>query len=399
MGKNPTLEFPKDLDVLRARISRAISPIQPAAGNGGRDIRYWTSARRTKAGSRLPPYYLLYFMLVDLLEFSNLGQFEKQAWSVPIDFKGVTFTVTHAKFGLGVFVPEPDQHEDAAGRVVELLIRGVRVAEPYFEWRAATAVGASALNVVNRSGWLLERYRFLREQFNVASADAEARKDESKVTTVERPDGGTESWSEWPYYNLRRNAKWLGLAAVDAFFSWTEHVFIHLSILQGRKTTGSEVAELADSDWPAKFRAALDISDRETKAHFDRLVVIRRQLRNFMAHGAFGKQGEAFRFHSGAGAVPVLVTRRPGKGRFSLADEPEIDEAAALQACDQFFAHLWSGTREPARVYLIEEATIPTILPMASDGTYAAAMASVDAMKSFVDELTSAFDDAANMDW
>jgi integrase len=115
---------------------------------------------------------------------------------------------------------------------------------------------------------------------------------------------------------LIRNSRWLGLAAIDAFFSWTEHVFIHLAILQGRLTTGNQVAEVADADWSTKFRAALDLTDHETKAHFDTLVVIRRQMRNFMAHGAFGKQGEGIVHHRLTGRdQPVRERRREFRRR------------------------------------------------------------------------------------
>jgi hypothetical protein len=51
------------------------------------------------------------------------------------------------------------------------------------------------------------------------------------------------------------------------------------------------VAELAESDWATKFKKALDIREPSTKIIFDKLVNIRRQIRNFVAHGSFGKQG------------------------------------------------------------------------------------------------------------
>lgn len=54
------------------------------------------------------------------------------------------------------------------------------------------------------------------------------------------------------------------------------------------------------------------------------------------------------------------------------------------------------GQREPAKVY-IQESDLP--LPMASDGTYAAAMVTVEDMTAFVDRLMREFDAAANMDW
>ena len=87
---------------------------------------------------------------------------------------------------------------------------------------------------------------------------------------------------------------WYALAAIEAFFSWTEHAFIHLAILQGKLTVGTQVAELAEDNWNAKFKAALDISDKETKEHYDKLLDLRAQVRNFVAHGAFGKEGKHF---------------------------------------------------------------------------------------------------------
>src|SRR5438067_11987170 len=199
MSKEHALVLPYDLEVLRSRAMRAISPIKPGDSKRGRELDYWLNARRTAAGRGLPAYYLVYFLLVDLLQFEDLGQFEKEAWTVPIDFNGQMFTITHAKFGVGVFVPNAQDHEDEANRIVDLITRGVKVAEPYFEWRAATAVQASQVNVVNHSGWLLQRYRFLREQFDAANAEADRRKDEKIVKTSKIPTGGTITSTEWPY--------------------------------------------------------------------------------------------------------------------------------------------------------------------------------------------------------
>jgi len=273
-----------------------------------------------------------------------------------------------------------------------------KVAEPFFEWLATNAVQESKLNVENQSGWLLSRFKYFRGRFDEACAEAERRKNESHVRTETLADGTTVTIGESPYYGLTQNARWIGLAAIDAFYSWTEHLFIHLAILRGRATTGEQVVTLAEADWSVKFKAALDITDAATKGYFDKLVLIRRQLRNFIAHGAFGKQGEAFHFHSTAGAVPILLPRRPGKGRFTLTGEPAFDEHSALKAIDEFIVLLWSGPRAPARIYL-EGASVPTILPMATDGTYAGAMRSVEEMQDFVDALSRSFDAAADMDW
>jgi hypothetical protein len=81
-----------------------------------------------------------------------------------------------------------------------------------------------------------------------------------------------------------------------------------------------------------------------------------------------------------------------------LSPELGFDDKEALATIEKFIVYLWSGRREPARVY-IQESSLPLILPRAADGTYAAAMASVDDMREFVDQLGAQFDRAANMDW
>jgi hypothetical protein len=79
--------------------------------------------------------------------------------------------------------------------------------------------------------------------------------------------------------------------------------------LQGKLKTGKDVANLAAAEWSEKVKTAIGLDDVEMKSLFDELLIIRRQIRNYMAHGALGKQGEAFEFHSSAGAVPVILNR------------------------------------------------------------------------------------------
>jgi hypothetical protein len=146
----------------------------------------------------------------------------------------------------------------------------------------------------------------------------------------------------------------MALAAVDAFFSWTEHVFIHFAILNGRATTGDQVANLAVADWKTKFKLALDLNNKETIELFEALIKVKEQLRNFTAHGAFGKEGEAFSFHSGAGAVPVILIPRSHGFRYSKGRGIDFDEEAVLATIEKFIQHLWSDERDAARIYIQE---------------------------------------------
>jgi len=405
--------LPTELEGVREAARRALAPIKPADAGSRTAADFLFTAERTDASRNLPPYYLIYFLFVDLLGFRNLGRFEKLDWSVPIDLEGKAYLIEHRKFGVGVFAQDPVGEEQQAKRIVALIRKGVKAAAPFFKWMADNAVLESKINVRNVGARLFARYIYFRDSFRTASVEAETNKRDHEVWQKQRElsIGGysvkarsSATPSElvamftFPWVHMEQRSGWLALAAIDAFFAWTEHIFIHLAILQGRITTGEEVAELAESEWKEKFKSALDITDKVAKKHFDGLVTIKRQLRNFMAHGAFGKESQAFSFHSNAGAVPVALDHSATKSQFSLTPELAFDDKEALVTIENFIAYLWSGQREPARIY-IQESDLPLILPMASDGTYTAAMATVGDMKIFVDRLMRESDAAANMDW
>lgn len=391
------MTLPKHLTSIRDAAMRAIAPIRTADSSTSAEPDFLFSAKRSDAGRELPPYYLVYFLLVDLLGFKNLGQFEKVAWSVPIDYEGQAFLIEHRKFGVGVFVRDPATQEVQAGEIVARIKKAVKLAEPFFDWMADQAMEASKLNVTNETDDLLQRFDFfLAEYRKNAKALVECTDRHRKATAEERQSALADFFSE--PFTPNQQVSWLASSVIDAFFSWTEHVFIHLAILQGRITSGLEVARLANDDWSTKFKKALDITELETKRFYDELTEIRRQHRNFVAHGSFGKRGEAFTFHSGAGAVPLLLPHRAGSRKFTLSGPTAIEDPEAIKVILTFIEHLWSGARAPARIYL-QRSGLPIILTMAADGTYSRAMASVDDMQEFVDHLVSEWDRSANMDW
>lgn len=171
-----------------------------------------------------------------------------------------------------------------------------------------------------------------------------------------------------------------------------------LRFLAGNKTSALEVASLAEANWANKFKAALDLSDPNINRSFNSLMAMRKELRNYVAHGAFGKQGEAFSFHSGTGAVPVLLPHRAASKKFSLGEGLAFDWKAALQEIEQFVSILWTGDRSPAQKY-IQDSGFPIILTKAADGTYANAMNSDEEMDALIEHLGYQVDQAANMDW
>ena len=374
-----------DIEAIRQKARTAISPLKTVSSK-------FFGGERTEAGRELPEYHLVYFLLVDLLGFENLGRHEKIAWSLPVELDGQVLFIEHRKLGLGVFSSRNTDSEEAAREVVRLVKKGVRVAQPYFDWRAQDAVMNSQVNVRNRSSELYERFQFLLDLYQAKSAELEVdfRTDYSRFRVAD--------------YQVLRQMEWLALSVVESFFSWTEHVFIHLAILQGECTTGDGVGKLARGEWGPKFKSALDIGDPTLKRYYDELMSLRNQVRNFVAHGAFGKEGEAFRFHSDAGAVPVLLPHRQGDHSYRFPDSLALSWGSkgssdhnAIALIQDFISYIRSGSLAPAWIYL--DSGEDLILTMAGNGTYGLAMASEEDMTEFVEGLSYFNDMHANMDW
>jgi hypothetical protein len=75
MGRKTPL--PPELERVRELAHRVILPIKPADSSTQAEKQFLFSATRTEAGRKLPSYHLVYFLLVDLLNFRDLGRFEK----------------------------------------------------------------------------------------------------------------------------------------------------------------------------------------------------------------------------------------------------------------------------------------------------------------------------------
>jgi hypothetical protein len=208
--------------------------------------------------------------------------------------------------------------------------QAVKVAQPFYEWLASQAVRDSRVNVQNNNNRLYRRYCYFVELYRTKKKECVDRKDECRIEKHETPSGTMTSY-HYPAFELAAESQWLALAAIDAFFSWTEHVFVLLAILAGELKTADEVADLALKPWPEKYKLALGFEDQTTRVLYEKLIVIRRELRNFVAHGSFGKQGEAFSFHSSAGAVPVLLPHRAGSRKYALQDRAASDFVDGLE--------------------------------------------------------------------
>lgn len=403
-----TQPLPSNLRPVREKALDALKEVQPAGPpRSNTEAKALFFASRTDAGRHLPEYYLVYFLLVDLLQYPSLGQWEKVAWSIPIRYKDRLYSIEHRKFGIGVFAPSHDPNarmstnpsyddEIDSAEIVCAIKKAISIATPYFEWLASEAASTHQINVTNKSTELYERYIYFRDQFRLLLDNANKQKDEARFKKWSLPNASDPTLEAATKTASRFEAICNAQAAIEAFFAWTEHLFIHIAILQGGLLTGEDVATLAKANWGDKFKAAIDMTPCKMKQHYDRLLSLRTQVRNFMAHGAFGKNGEAFEFHSGAGSVPILLSSQP-KSRYAFTGGSIFDEETAIADIEAFVEYLWKGKYSPAKTYIFSG--LPSTLTFAVDGSYKRAMQSDEEMMEFVEYLEHQVDRSANMDW
>lgn len=382
------------LATTRERALARLAPARPANNDDPAEGDLLLTAQRTNAGRCLPPYYLVYFLLKDLLGFRDLGAFEKLAWSFPIWFEGTVFLVEHRKMGVGVFCANAEQHESRAAELVRRIWSACKAAEPYFKSRAGQAIQAGELNIHNHHATLWGRYRYLRQRLR-AAIRAQARADaKPPVRTQHSPN----SWSlstrhQWI---ARERVAWLTQTVIEAFFAWSEHALVHCAVLRGEISAGPALLTLTKDEWRIKFKAAFEASNPRWKQHLDALLHVREENRNYVAHGAFGKDGQAFEFHSGAGATPLRIEIRGTRPRVTLHALSVTDDGASINAIDAFLIAMRKHAK-PQWLYL--ESGLVTVLTFARNGYYATAMTDARSMRQFIDHLSREVDDAMNMDW
>ena len=385
-----------DIKKVQDEIRSLLAPIKPADTMTKADQDFLFKAKRSYCSKTLPEYYLIYFLFSELLKYNNLGPSEKISWSFPIDYNGKAFLIEYRKFGVGIFIHEETDEADAK-KIAYLINRVVKKLTPFFNHIAEKAVKDSKINVINNNRDLFERYEYLNKLYKGQFKKYEEHYQKFKIKK-EKSKIGTYTEFIPLDFKFKQQANWLAISCIEAFFSWTEHLFIHLAIIANGICDGEEIADLIGAEWKVKFIKAIPLKDKSTRKFYNELLLIRQQLRNFVAHGAFGKDGNAFSFHSGTGAVPVLIKQDKNKNQFALTGTLKFNEDNVIKLIEAFIDSLWKSPLKQAMNYT-QKYGMPTILPYAREGIYSQAMKSADKMDALMEKLSYQMDAAANMDW
>lgn len=373
---------------------KILHPIKSADENTKAKQNFLFTAKRCDTKNKLPDYYLVYFLFAELLNFKNLGRFEKVAWSFPLEYNEKAFLIEYRKFGIGIFVNDVEKDANDANQIVNKIIGAVKAVKLYYNYLAEQAVKKSEINVNNYNSDLFERFDYLRSLYN--EQHKKYIKNKGRTKKEELPNGVKRITSlDFEYY---KNSNHLAISTIESFFSWTEHLFIHIAIIAQNLADGEEIVKLIEAEWKTKFIRAIPLTNKEENKFYNELLVVRQQMRNFVAHGAFGKNGNAFKFHSKTGAVPVLMRHDRNKNKFNFQGNLNFNNEEVIKLIDDFIQYLWNSSYKTTMFYT-QEQNLPTILTFARNGVYKDAIENMESMELFSDRLITQLDNSANMDW
>lgn len=350
-----------DLDAIKARAGEAVRPLKQPSD--------WSNLDRTSctvcigAVHGLGEAHFVLALLVDLLGYEYSGRGEKRLWSIPVELNDTNLFIEDGKFGMEILAPNIPFVEDVAREVVNCIDRGIQSVREsvYFEEWIRECAGDDNAILASDSILLHDKFLFFREEFQRHWVEFEQCKSQNCIADPANIVGRIEQHSKCA--GIREKAAWIGQSAIDCFFFWTEHIFMHLAVLLEREEVNSigKCNKLIKNDWKSKYKSVFDTEADEEASLFLHTLTEIRESRNFTTHGRFGQRGERLWVPTRRGCFPYNVKSSRSRDPWCrLNDEMGFTERESLQAIERFIEYLWSGARQPARM-LLQETPLPLI--------------------------------------
>jgi hypothetical protein len=337
----------------------------------------------------LPPSYMIRIMLERFVgaEFSN-RPFEKTAWVSAVSFRGALFVFTMEKFGLRLRVRTPDDEDTSAllQALTTVLNRALPQAERAIEPEIHDLIRTGRITIPNKYHLFRDRYVYMRD---LATANFESDPPPPVIRS---------GWTESQPFKPQREGYFAASAAIDAYFSWLEHLLVLLLPFSSFDSINDDLESLITSTWAEKFKRIFDLaSDRAAKAAYERLRAIKEEHRNPATHGGFDRALSLVHVHTaGTGAIPARLSRTP-ETRLSLHPLTDSSWSEICDELDEADAFLIDGTHELGHKFV--EGGLDVYFNAEFVSQCEAALADPETFHEFSMRIGLQQEQAANMDW
>lgn len=362
---------------------------------GGR-TEYFSKTRGDRAVETLPPPDMVFLALVTILGFKYLGKGEKVLWTIPIFYKTIPFQLHHRKFGFTVEAENPrdSSTQELAREMLAALTKGIGFAEKVLEPMISLQIKEGNISIPNHFHQLDRRYRFFRKK-----ALRAYRQPSSKPKEFRDAQGNITGRS-FDFGKAEREGFNFAVAMLGAYFSRLEHALVLLLAFGDYDPRSDDLARFIGMIWSDKFKRLLRVhSDPNKKRIYDDLRHIKERYLNTFSHGGFEKAGASLFFHVPyLGPVPVQMSQFGKSVHYSLFPLDLHSFSETLEILDRTDSLL---AKDKATKYGMKfiDAGLAVSFSKASRASYAKAMESESAFRSFIDYSSHVADIYANMDF
>jgi hypothetical protein len=262
----------------------------------------------------LPQADMVFLTLVNIFGNSYSGKFEKVAWSVAFCYKAIPFIFSLQKFGLRLY-----HHKSASPsfefskEMLRALCKAIDIVGKLMEPFVLEQIAAGNVTLANSFPMLNNMYQYFRQQ-----AEKNFKfKSRSLPLAFQRETVAC--------FNTN--------AMIDAYFSRFEHLLVILLIFVNYDREKRNLKKVISDFWSEKFKMIFNLkNDIRANSLYDRLIQIREQIRNPIAHGNFQKDGKSLYFHFfPMGAISCRLSSSEASQNFLFtADRSIYNRACAL---------------------------------------------------------------------
>lgn len=152
----------------------------------------------------------------------------------------------------------------------------------------------------------------------------------------------------------RREAFINVVAAVNAYFSWLEHVLVLVLPFTDFDPRTDDLSKIISVNWGTKFRRVFDVAtDPTANQLLGELTLLAERTRNTWVHGGFDKEGGlVYARIPAVGVMPVRVSRYDESVHFDPLGGMSFDFAELWALLDRVDGFLGSGKTEWAMKYV-----------------------------------------------
>jgi len=355
-------------------------------GNGTRIIREFRIPLSPELHTSKP--YIVFIIFVYLKEFSFSGKWEKVAWEIPIKYKDKPFILTHRKFGFRIIAnDDEDLTRELAIEAMTQIHKSINYAEKLIEPYIKQKVNNGNITLDNEYGQIRRRFTFFR-------------KEAQKAFNV-RNDKANYQESLEKYYEESEKGLYYTSAMLDAFYSLLEQTFVLLiPFIDDASIDNLIIEDFILNNWKEKYKVVFELSnDVEANKHLDKLIQLKEQFRNPLAHGNFLKEGGSFKVHmEHLGIIPMNLTKVDKQLAYSFKGLNEIRFDELCETLDNFERFLVNHERTKFGMIYIQN-DLPVPFDENTRKRNLIAMTCDESFEEYIHYIKRTIDDGINMDW